>query len=188
MNQEKLKELFRQKKTVRFIIVLGLIGILLIFLSEFMPKKQASNGKSDAAETSANVTISQYEEKMEQKVLNLVSSISGCGRASVVVTLETGVENVYAREEKGTTDHTQDQQGEDVKTQERNNTESKLILIEGENGQKQALVETQRQPTVKGVVVVCEGGEDALVKERIVQAVTTALGVSSNKVCVTKIS
>jgi len=36
-------------------------------------------------------------------------------------------------------------------------------------------------------VVVCEGAGSMVVQERVTQVVTTALGISYNKVCVTKI-
>ena len=39
---------------------------------------------------------------------------------------------------------------------------------------------------VKGVVVVCQGGDNAAVSQRIVDAITTALNISSKRVCVTK--
>lgn len=40
-------------------------------------------------------------------------------------------------------------------------------------------------PTVRGAVVVCEGSENAIVKQKIVDAVCKALGVSAARVCVT---
>lgn len=44
------------------------------------------------------------------------------------------------------------------------------------------------QPHIRGVLVVCEGGDDPVVVERVTNAVTGALGVSTAKVCVTKLS
>ena len=42
------------------------------------------------------------------------------------------------------------------------------------------------EPKVRGVVVVCEGGDDPLVISHVMDAVTKALAISSDKVCVTK--
>ena len=56
------------------------------------------------------------------------------------------------------------------------------------SGKKEALLKTQKQPTIQGVVVVCEGAGSMIVQERVTQVVTTALGIPYNKVCVTKIS
>ncbi len=43
-------------------------------------------------------------------------------------------------------------------------------------------------PVVRGVVVVCDGGDDPVVVNRVMSAVTKSLDISSNKVCVTKLS
>lgn len=52
----------------------------------------------------------------------------------------------------------------------------------------QGLLVTELQPTVKGVVIVCEGGDQPLVQQRVTDAVTIALNISSKRVCVTKLT
>ena len=44
------------------------------------------------------------------------------------------------------------------------------------------------EPTVRGVVVVCDGGDDPVVVGRVLSAVTRSLSLSSDKVCVTKLA
>ena len=44
------------------------------------------------------------------------------------------------------------------------------------------------QPVIRGVLVVCEGGDDPVVVERVTQAVTKALDISTAKVCISKLS
>lgn len=44
------------------------------------------------------------------------------------------------------------------------------------------------EPLIRGVLIVCEGGDDPVVVERITEAVTKALDISTAKVCVTKLS
>ncbi len=43
-------------------------------------------------------------------------------------------------------------------------------------------------PAVKGVAVICEGGDSPVVAERITKAVTTALAIPSTRVCVLKMA
>ena len=64
---------------------------------------------------------------------------------------------------------TMDNAGEDIY---RNNSDSKIKSI---------------TPTVRGVVVVCDGGDDPVVAERIMSAVTKSLDISSDKVSITKL-
>jgi stage III sporulation protein AG len=103
----------------------------------------------------------------------------------VLVTIEKGVENVYATEQKTSKQVTSNQGSETTaKSQENDNTETTYIVIKDADGGQQAIAVTQIQPVVKGVVVVCDGGSDATVEQQIVNAVTTALDISSTKVCV----
>lgn len=44
------------------------------------------------------------------------------------------------------------------------------------------------EPVIRGVLVVCEGGDDPVVAERVTNAVTKALDISTAKVCITKLS
>ena len=112
---------------------------------------------------------------MEEKIYHLVSSIQGVGEAQVWVTLESGVEYVYLQEEVRNTDTTKDYDSEGVKTlREKDNSEQKYILV-NKNGEEQPLIQKQLEPTVQGVVVVCEGASSAQVNEQIVNAVTCAL-------------
>ena len=52
--------------------------------------------------------------------------------------------------------------------------------------QKQAPVETRLEPEVKGVAVLCEGGDDILVIKRITDLVATVLDIPTNRICVAK--
>ena len=42
------------------------------------------------------------------------------------------------------------------------------------------------EPRVRGVVVVCEGGDDPVVVSHVLEAVTKSLCISADKVCITK--
>lgn len=44
------------------------------------------------------------------------------------------------------------------------------------------------EPTVRGVVIVCDGGDDPVVVGRVLSAVTRSLSISSDKVCITKLA
>lgn len=68
------------------------------------------------------------------------------------------------------------------------------VLLTMENGVesvylKDSATKTKEiQPRIRGVLVVCEGGDEPLVAERVTEAVCKALNVSTAKVCVTKLS
>lgn len=179
-----LSKLCNDEKYKKWIIVCGLIGIALIFLSGFFKGGQ----KTKDVDTD-NITTEQYISSLEQNLVNIVSSIYGAGKTKVLVTLENGKETVYATEEKKNKEASEDKaNGETTRRQESDDSEKRYITIKNSDGTEMALAVTELQPTIKGVVVVCAGGDNPDVKERIVSAVTTALNITSKRVCVTKLS
>lgn len=177
--RKKWMEFFKGKSGQRLIVAAGILGIALILLSEFWPK--------EAQSASAKASTDEFVAKTEEKLNQIVGSIEGAGQCQVMVTLENGVEYVYASEQKVNTDRTEDNASDSNKVSQRDGTEESIILVDTDNG-RQGLLVTEIQPTVKGVVVVCEGGDLPQVQQRIIEAVTTALNISSKRVCVTKSS
>lgn len=71
--------------------------------------------------------------------------------------------------------------------------EAKIFLTMDNSGENVYLNNSDTKtksitPVVRGVVIVCDGGDDPLVVSRVMSAVTKSLDISSNKVCVTKLS
>ena len=167
-------------KANKWIVGLGLAGMALILLSNFWPKEPKTT-------LAAKTTAEEFVTKTEQKLEALIGNIEGAGTCQVMVTLENGVEYVYASEQKTNTDRQEDTGENSNKGSQRDDTEQSIIVVDTEEG-RQGLLVTEIQPTVRGVVVICPGGDHPEVKQRIVDAVTTALNLSSNRVCVTRSS
>ena len=181
---KKAVSIFNTDKKIKWIVLIGMIGILLILLSEILPQ----NTKTPQDAVSVSIDNETFCRQAEEKIYNLVSSIQGVGEAQVWVTLESGTEYVYLQEEIRNTDTTKDYDSEGVKTlREKDNSEQKYILV-NKNGEEQPLLQKQLEPTVQGVVIVCEGAGSAQVNEQVVNAVTCALGISSNRVYVAQLT
>ncbi len=58
-------------------------------------------------------------------------------------------------------------------------------LDENVYSERETAVKTTKTPVVRGVAVICEGGGDLVIKEKIVETVSKVLGISSARVCVT---
>lgn len=173
----KILEFLKGGKGRKLVVALGVAGIGLILLSEFWPQK--------SKEAVAKASAEEFVTKTEEKLMAIIGSIEGAGTCQVMVTLENGVEYVYASQQKLNTDRVEDQSGNSNKVSQRDDSEKSIIVVDTDEGRKGLLV-TEIQPTVKGVVIVCEGGDQPLVRQRIVDTVTTALNISSQRVCVTK--
>ena len=148
-----------------------------------------SLGKTKKAEIKSDTqSISeQRRKKLEENLENIISEIQGAGKSKVLVTLENGAETVYATEERKNKEASEDKSsGEITRKKESDDCEKKFITIKDSEGTEHALAVTEIEPKVKGVVIICPGGDDIVVKKRIVDATTTALNINSTRVCVTK--
>ncbi|MVB12988.1 hypothetical protein CAFE_37410 [Caprobacter fermentans] len=180
-----LLDLLAENENYRKIILgAGLVGIALIFLSGFL----TNSGKTQqtAVSPSKTYTAEEYETHLETELTELITKIQGVGSANVMVTLEQTKQSVYAKEEKASGQTTKDQSDGTTRNETDQSNETNYILVKGADGSEQALAVTEIQPVVKGVVVVCDGGGNPVVQQSVIDAVTTALDISSVRVCVIK--
>lgn len=182
-----LEKLAENEKYRKVIIGVGLVGIGLIFLSGFLKSGNTGGGTAGTVSSQPAVTAEQYANRLEQSLEQILSGIQGAGNAKVLVTLEQTAEYVYATEEKKSNQAAQDKSGVDSQKTETNDSDEKTyIIVKDADGSERALPVTEVQPVVKGVVVVCDGGDNPTVQQNITSAVTTALHISSIQVCVIK--
>lgn len=182
----KFDDFTKNPKFVRIIIIIGLVGIGLILLSGLLPEKSNTEDNQTNSQV-AYVSLAQYENNLEQSLADIISSIDGAGKTRVMLTMDSTVEQVYA------TDKTMSQKdsinsGEDTETNKDTSANSTYITVELSDGTQQTVLLKEIQPKVRGVLVVCNGGDNSVVKEKIVDAVTKALDISSSRVSVAGLS
>ncbi len=176
---EKLQELAARLKekfsSTTLVLVLGLVGMGLILLSEFLPENTGVTQSNPTAQTSAADSAVQsiadtqtYQAALEAQLANLLSQIDGVGQASVMITLAASEEIVYAT---------------DTQTSSDSAVKEHVLLDDGT-----ALSEKTLYPEVVGVAVVCEGGDSASVEIKITNLVCALFNVSSNHISVEKMN
>lgn len=167
----KLSEKLKKEKKLLLTVAAGILGIVFIVISEFIPK--SSYKKAETGEQNKN-SVSSYEETLEKRLESIISSVDGAGRVQVMVTLDTSEQTQYAKDEK-----------ENSKSGDKSSEKSyekKYVLTDDDGG----VVLKTTEPEVRGVIVVCDGGDNAAVKNGITSAVRAALSVDSNKITVLK--
>lgn len=167
----------------QIVIILGLVGLILISISGFFKKVDTQKPKVQTT------TMETKQEKLQQSLENIISAIEGAGNSKVLVTFENSSETVYATEEKKNKEASEDKSdGETTRRKESDDCEKKYITVKDNDGTEHALAVTEIEPKVKGVIIICQGGDNPIIKQRITEAVTTALNITSKRVCVTKSS
>ena len=136
----------------RFLLLAGL-GVLLIVGSSLL----GALGNREPEET-AFTDVGFYTEYLEKRITELCRSLEGVAEAQVFLTLDCSSEYVY--QEDGSSD----------------------FLILSDASGEQAVMLYEICPKVRGIAVVCTGGELPQVKETVTELLSAALGLPSNRI------
>lgn len=170
---EKIKKLIHNPKVL---IISGLCGIGLIFISSLFPSGDKSDNKNVSSGTA--YTAEEYCEILKKDIENIVTHITGDKNPTVVITLESGIRYSYASADETDTSssvgETNDQSSESKK--------QSYITVKTADGGEQALVVTEIMPEIRGVAIICTGGDSEAVAEKIKNAVISALNITSKRV------
>lgn len=182
--KEKLKNLKEKlpKSKSSFLIAIGIFGLLLLLISsfDFGGEQPDTNVLEETVQSKEG--SNEYTDRLETKLEEIISDMLGGTKATVMITLESGIEYIYADEVKTDADLTRDQAA--LKTQQSDSNHKTYITVKDADGNERPLVVTEKMPVVRGVVVVCESGETSSVAAAIRLAIKSALNVDENKICI----
>ncbi len=159
----------------KIILIAGIVGITLIFISSYIqPDNQRT---TDTDSDSANTDISQeYRIDLENELSEIISRISGAGNVSVMITMESSTEDIFAVDKTIGS--------EDSSDNDRYSETDEYVIVRQKDGTEKTVLRKQRMPEIRGVLVVCSGGDSSFIREKITSAVAGVLGVSKSKVTV----
>ena len=169
---EKIKEIFKKDKKLLIVFILAVVGVILLVLSEFIEVEEKETEVTQPADSF------EYTQMIEGKLENIISEIEGAGQANVMVTLDTGEENVYARQVKS--DEEKNENKDSLQY------EYEYIVIKSGASHEGGMLLKVVQPNIRGVAIVCEGGDNAAVRENIINTVSAVLDINTNKISVCK--
>ena len=102
-----------------------------------------------------------YGKEVEEKILELCSRVDGVKNVSVAVSFESGFEYIYA-------------------------TDGDKTLTVGSGSSESAVRVTEKPPTISGIGIVCTGGGDPRIQQKLINLLSAAYGISSNKIYITE--
>lgn len=172
----------------KVIVFVGVVGIGLIFLSGFIPKSP-KNDETLKIQNDNSTSLTEYENQLEQNLAEIICNINGAGSTKVFLTMESSAEQIFASDNSIAQNNSNNtKSSSDTQSQKDITSENKYITVELSDGTQQTVLVKEIQPKVRGVLVVCAGGDNNVVKQKVIDAVTKALDISSSKVSVAGLS
>lgn len=156
-----IKNLFEKIKNNKLFqyLIIGILAVTLIFLACTKSKSNESQNYSQVDEVSA------YLENLEEKLSKTLSSVSGAGKVSVVITVESGMQTVLASK----TVTTSDENGTKI--------EESPIIVNGKT-----VVIKELYPKITGVLIVAQGANNISVLNKLQQATVSLLDIELNQI------
>lgn len=159
--KEKKRIIELTEKSKKLLLAVGaVIGIILLIFG--------GTGKvGTSKQKEAVYSLDYYTKELEARIESLCTSVGGIEYAKVLLTLDNGSEYVYAQNEKNS--GSQSGSAKDYVIISDSKTDSPILVNE-------------IYPKIRGVAVVCTGGDRADVQRTVTELLTAALGLQSNKI------
>ena len=154
----------------KYVIAVLVTGILLMGFP---------SGEDKNKEKSVSDTVKFNIEAFEMRIENALSECEGVGKVNVILSIESGPEKIYAKEEK------QSEKKETGEVRESDRDMKPSIISEG-NGHEVPVLVKERYPKFRGAAVVCEGADDIEVQKSVIEMISSLTGLSSDRISVVK--
>lgn len=186
----KIKELKHLKKDQLLILLLA--GILLLVISLPTEKKGEKQGISQASSSSQgeqNLWDEEaYREALEVHLEEFFSRMEGAGEVEVMITLASSSEKIVEKDTNGESETITEEDSAGGNRRTTNIVNDETTVYGGETDQEQPYVSKELTPQVEGVVVLADGGDDAVVKKNITEAAQALFGIDTHKIRIIKMS
>ena len=180
------------------LLILLLSGILLLVIVFPVPDSGAGDSAagsagslsadSTAADAAADISgTGEYEAYLEEKTAQTLRQVSGVGEVTVMITLKSGGQKIIEKDQSNTVQTTEEEDSSGgTRAVEDQSSDKTSIYTQGADGSSAPYVSKELSPEIEGVVVIADGGDDAVVIQNITEAVQALFGVEAHKIKIMK--
>ena len=184
---EKLRHMRKDQLLIFF-----LVGVLLLVIA--LPsgtkekEKDSRHSEIDGEEAVGTQAEGQdYARYLERRLEETLSQLDGAGNVRVMVTLQSSAQKIVEKDTQGEKDAITEEDSQGGRRTSENTSHQETTVYEGMGEKSQEpYVSKELTPRVEGVVVLAEGGENALVKKNITEAIQALFGIDTHKIRIMK--
>ena len=156
----------------------ALLGILLLVIAIPVPKAE-KNEQTEAVKEE----LSEREYSLEVELKEILQRISGVGRAEVFITYEDDGKIIVEKDESVSEELIKEADSSGG-TRTTTSTRNEKATVYGNSDAPYVIQELS--PTIKGILVVAEGGGNIAVKKQIQETIEALFGLDSHKISIMK--
>lgn len=150
-------------KEYRYVLLVLFLGIVLMLL----PQSKAGEERDEDTPVPETVAEEGLQEQLEQ----LLSMVQGAGKVRVLLTEAAGERVIYQT---------------DGEESSQNTKRTDTVILSDSGRAESGLVQQILPPTFQGAVILCQGADSAAVRLALIEAVSNATGLTSDRISVLK--
>lgn len=153
-----MNELLEKLRSIKGIglLVIGLAaGVVLLILGT-----GADKAESPPAQTDEEFSFERYEQSLADRLSEMIGRVEGVSDVHVMITLERGYSEEFAKD------------GENY------------LTVKQSDGREETVILSREAPEVKGVAVICKGGDEPQIVQQIISLVSALLNLPTNRIFV----
>ncbi|HHT64356.1 MAG: hypothetical protein ACOX4H_01400 [Bacillota bacterium] len=165
------------------LLVIAFVGIIILnFASLFNGPQTGNIQEKNIVDTGTETAHLSDEITLEKKLEKILSEMEGVGNTSVSIVYEEGPTKEYAVNVSTTAKEIEekDQSGGVRTTNEKTET-GQMVMV---NGNSEPVLIKESMPKIQGVLIVAEGVNNPVVKERVFKAAQTLLQVPAHRITI----
>ena len=172
------------------LLLIFLVGLLLLVVA-FPVSKKDSKAEKTIQETSSarnvQTNLENYEEYLEKRLTNALESVDGVGRTEIVITLKSSGQKIVEKDQSinNQSDSNTNEAGI-INSSETKSSDGTSIYERQSDGTEIPYVSKELTPEIAGVLVVADGGDNAVVVKNITDAIRALFGVEAHKIKIMK--
>ncbi len=192
------KKLSIKEIGIEKLVVIFLCGIFLLALS--LPKSGDNSQKNETAslgdiqttgvqlsDNKVSSSTQEYEERMENKIEEILKEVEGIGDVKVMITVKSSKEKVTLKDSPYSKETVKESDSAGGTRESQNiKTEEETVLVDGNSQTSVPYVLKEIEPEIEGVLVLAGNGNNAALKKEIMEAVQVLFDVPSHKIKVMK--
>ncbi|WP_122642933.1 stage III sporulation protein AG [Luxibacter massiliensis] len=176
------------------LLIIFLAGLLLVVIA--IPASDKKGGGTEREDTSVQDGLSsyssqnssgEYEEYMERRVAEALECVEGVGKAEVMITLKSSGQKIVEKDQQSSSQVSQEEDSSGgTRTVEDQTADKTSIYEQTSDGSQSPYVSKEMAPEIAGVLVIAQGGDDAVVVQNITEAIQALFGVEAHKIKIMK--
>lgn len=198
MGSEKWKQWFSDMRTgeklpkKNQLLLILLAGILLLVIVFPVPEQSGNSSgnqseDTEPAQSSAIGDSGDYERYLEEKTARVLEDVEGVGKVTVMITLKSDGQKIIEKDQSSSSQSTEEEDSSGgTRRVEDQSSDKTSIYKQTSDGSSTPYVSKELAPEVEGVVVIADGGDNAVVAQNITEAVQALFGVEAHKIKIMK--